>query len=245
MEIIHIETPQLKTITLSEDALAERQAILDGGQKFQECESAEKQGQIIRYARTAKALIKDVEAFRKRMKKPFQEAGKLIDAKVKEYCGPLEAEVARTAALATEFQKLEDARVEEERIKQAEEQRKALLAAQEAERKAKEAEAKVSQESAGLSEAEQAVVAEMEAEKKKDEYAQSLRQAQPEAARATGQITRTVTVIDSIDKERLYATHPDCVELVPKRSVIKEYLDAGVKLEGVESHTEKRTSIRA
>jgi hypothetical protein len=245
MQLITIEQPKLNTITLNEEALAERQELLDKGEQFQSCETAEDQGRLIRHARSMKALLKDTEAFRKSTKAPFQAAGKLIDEKVKEYCEPLKAGCARLQVLASEFQLKEDARVEAERQAQEKERLRALAEAQKAEAEAKKAAEALRTEDAGLSEAEQAVIAEMEASKKVDAYEQTVRQAQPAAARATGQIIQNRLCFEVEDKAVAYADHPECFELVPKKSVIRDLLDAGIKIKGVKSWTEKVTGIRA
>lgn len=247
MNVIKLEhaVPQEVTLSLTAEAIQERQDLLDKAQTFQTCLGGEDQGRIIRCARSIKALIKDVEAFRKKVTKPYTDFKKLLDDKCKAYVADLEKEEKRLAALTVEFQRLEEERVKQAELERLKEMEAARIAARKAEEAAKAAKEAVTKEDAGLSEFEQAALAEQEAVQKAEAYVDTVRAPAPKEEKVTGQIVRKILVYEVKDIKALYEAFPQCVNLIPNKTAIREYLEAGHTLPGVEHHWEKGVSVRA
>jgi len=248
MEIVKIEhrLPFENTeITLSAAAVQERQELLDKATVFQDCPDAEKQGMIVRTARMLKALVSDVEKFRKAAKEPFIRMGQKIDTACKEYVAGLDTEAKRLGNLTIEFQAAEKARIdaaEAKRFADMEQARKDHQAAKEA---AEAAQAKVTTKDAGINEAEAAALATEEAEKRQKDYDNAVRAGKPKALKATGQSIQKVLSYEVTDVHALLKAHPSCVSLIPIKSVIREYLEAGHTLPGVKHQWTDEVRVRS
>lgn len=230
------------------NALAEEQRanLIQQGQRVTSVASPEEQAVATIAATSIKKWLAEVEKNRKEVKAPVLEVGKRIDALAKEYIAPLETELNRLAGLVMTFQQAEAKRVAE-----AERQRQAAIAKAEADRKAAEAlrleaERKLSAEDAGLSDVEEATLAEAwqtDATKKVDE---AIRAPLPVKARATGMIQREqVICFEVTDAAALYKVHPEWFELVPKRAMIRDAINKDTVLPGLRVWTEDKVGFRA
>jgi hypothetical protein len=125
-------------IDIAPDAISQRDSTISFSQLHTDIDTQADLAEAIESIRELRAIQKATEDSRTSVKKPVLELGKAIDAKAKEFIGPVEAEMARVNGLVTAYQ------YEQERLRQeAERQRmEAIKKAQEAEARARaEAEA--------------------------------------------------------------------------------------------------------
>jgi len=212
------------------------------------------QQQAIAAVAVAKGLMKSVEQSRKEVKAPLLDWGKQIDSVAVDFCSPLHAEVNRLETLIAAFQNQEARRVEAEnteRLKrQIAEQQEALRiqkAQDEASRKAMEATTEKQRQTALKLQAELAQQrAELEIESAEAESNRVI-----EAPKAEGASVRQTYDFTVLDVAALYAAHPDCVKLEPKKSAIRNLIEfkqiSGAKIEipGVKIREVTKVAVRS
>lgn len=164
--------------------------------------------------------IEDGETARKALKKPFDAAGKRVQAAFKELASPLEA---RKKSLEDRFLAYEAQKEEEERQR----------------REGEEAAARQAQE-----EAERAEDAEAAARARQDLHRAQAPRAQPTGARGASGVKSSPTTelkYDITDEDEL----PDeYVERVPIRSKILADVRQGIAIPGVRAYRDKRVQVR-
>lgn len=212
------------------------------------------QQQAIGAVAVAKGLMKSVEQSRKEVKAPLLEWGKQIDSVAVDFCSPLHAEVNRLETLIAAFQNQEAKRVEQEnaeRLKrQIAEQQEALRiqkAQDNAARKAVEATTEKQRQIAIKLQSELAQQqAELEIESAEAESNRIV-----EAPKAEGASVRKTYDFTVLDVAALYAAHPDCVKLEPKKSAIrnliefKELKGGEIQIPGVKITEDMRVIVRS
>lgn len=164
--------------------------------------------------------IADGEAARKGLKKPFDDAGKRVQAAFKELASPLEA---RKQSLEDRFLAYEARKEEAERERREEEEAAA--------RKAQE-EAEAAQDAAAESQARQ------------DLHRAQAPRVQPTGARGSSGAKSSPTTelkYDIVDEDAL----PDeYVERVPRRSKILADVRQGIAIPGIRVYRDKRVQVR-
>jgi hypothetical protein len=164
--------------------------------------------------------IDDGETARKALKKPFDAAGKRVQAAFKELASPLEA---RKKSLEDRFLAYEEKREAEERER----------------REREEAEARKAQE-----EAEQAQDAAAESQARQDLHRAQAPRVQPTGARGASGAKSSPTAelkYDIVDEDAL----PDeYVERVPRRAKILADVRQGIAIPGVQPYRDKRVQVR-
>lgn len=173
-----------------------------------------------------KRLIKEMEAARKDVKAPILEIGRKIDDIAKAFCESLVDEQCRINYMLIKYNdKIEKAR---------------QLAIAEAERKAKEAQAKIDAER----KAEPARESIFESVMHRTEALQEARTiAKEKTLEGSGVSFRTVVDFEVEDVLELVKHHLDMVTITPKRSVIIQSLKAGHNIHGVKRIERKDTTI--
>lgn len=151
-----------------------------------------------------------VEDGRKKAKAPGLEWGRRVDSAFNDFMGPLNAEKIRIKMALGQYQLEQDRIAREIRRKQEEELEKAR-----AERKAAELAAQYAENEAQRAKAQEAMLA---ADVK---AAETLMQAPAVVqTQAEGSKTKRGWDVEVLNPAELYKTHPECIELKPKMSVI-------------------------
>lgn len=251
------------TITFTADAVAQKESALESCALIGRVTNASEQTVAVEAQRALAVIIKAVEKGRQEAKKPALEYGRNIDAECKAFVEELRAEELRVAGLIGEFQETERAKVraaeaarqlemqrieaerqaELNRIAAEEKARIDAEIARERDREAKIAEAKNLDEVTAIrEEAAEAARKAQEAQQHAANMAALIEeQAAAKAAvlpvvapvKADGQRVRVDWDITVSDVHALYRHHPNCVELKPRLSEIRQLLDAGVTPKGV------------
>lgn len=244
MEIIVAKVPKL-ALKVSEEAEAERKVEIERAQAITVVSSTSEADKAGRRCKALKTLANDAEKDRKKFKAIVTEMGKAIDAAAKKYVEPIEVELKRIGALTTVFLAEEEERVRKENERIQAERDAAIAKQREAEEAAKAAQEKLLEESSGLSEMEQAVLAEEMAKQTKDQAEEVIRQENVERHKPTGAVFRKMVLWEITDVAKVYAAHPEWFELVPKRSLINAVVTEDFELDGLKVWTERRTGFRS
>lgn len=231
-------------LTIAEDSKVEKRRLLDLAGQVVQVTTPEEQSLAVRRGRELKLFLGQIESDRKTVKGPVIAVEKRIDELAKELRKELEIEVLRIEGLVNAFQDLEDRRVaaeereRQQRIAKAEEDRRA------AESLVREAEDKLTNESASLDDAENACLAQELAAQTNERANEILRAPLPVANRVQGMVQRTELQFTITDAAALYAEKPGWFELVPKRRVIRDNITEHTVLPGIKIWMEKQTSLR-
>lgn len=197
--------------------------------------------------RKIREALKTCEDARKAVKEPFLEIGRKIDAAAKEFSIVLKEEEVRIARLLGDYQQEQLEKIRAAERARAEELARIERERLEAERKAQaEAEEKL-RAAKDAAEAERIAKA-LEAEKQRQielaaQQTEALGKA-PEVAKVDGQIVREVTEFEVTDIWALARAHPACVKIEPLRQQIRELLDLGIKVAGIRTWKETKSSVR-
>jgi len=244
MEIVKSEIKS--SLAISNTAREQADKLIAQGQAIVAVGNPEEQTIAVIAAKSIKTWLAEVEKSRKAVKEPVLALGKRIDEIARDYAEPLEAEMNRIGELVGEFQQKEA-----ERVREAERKRQEEIARVERERQAaaeleREANERLADESATLSDAEQAALASQmvaQATEKKDDI---VRAPLPEASRTTGMVSRfDVVKFEVTDAAALYKLRPHWFRLEPKRSVIMDEITKDTVIEGLKVWTENKVGFRA
>lgn len=197
-----------------------RKAIAEADRLTGEINDPETASEVTDAIAAIRNAIEDGETARKALKKPFDAAGKRVQATFKELASPLEA---RKKSLEDRFLAYEAKKEEEERQRREREEAEARRAAEEAE---------------------QAEDPEAASKARQDLHRVQAPRAQPTGARgASGAKSSPTTELkyDIVDEDAL----PDeYVERVPCRSKILADVRQGIAIPGVRAYRDKRVQVR-
>jgi hypothetical protein len=221
-----IKLDLISDVGLSPGSDTEKNRLISLSSEVTEVTTADQQQVAVRCGKQIKQLLNEVETARTQVKEPVLDLGRKIDGLAKTYCIPLQAEIIRLTNLVTGFQRLETERLRKEEEKRQEALRKAEEDRLAAEQLSREAEKQATSDQAGLSEVEEAMLAEelkKEAEAKQEAL---VRAPLPKANKVSGIVVKADQLQYEItDIHALYAVRPDLVELTGKRSIIRDNLD--------------------
>ena len=279
LSLITAPLAQIKPFAVSSAAIARKDAILADCALIGKVTNADENTTAIKAMQQLQGLSGLAERERKKLKEPIIAAGRQLDIAVKTFTDELDRERGRIECLARDFARIEQTRIEEERKRQelelqeieskkqaelariareqAEIERKAREAREEAERLAREATNKKQREAAERARreaeaqaAEAARTAEAarlksEAIEEKAGDAAYIAGKPIEAERQGGQVTRKVWVIKQINDFQLIKARPDLVRKVEwDMAGIKDALNRGDKLPGVTAEEDLRVGVR-
>lgn len=171
-------------------------------------------------------ILSKVEKARKSIKAPILDFGRLIDTKAEEFVAEPKSEQLRIARMVGDYHALEQARIRAE-----EQARNEKLAAIERERAAALAQAKTHDAADAISE----------------HFSNRIKEEAPAvdtSPRANGQRISNDWDITVCDVHLLYRAHPNCCELKPRMSEIKELLKMGITPKGVTAKPIVKASVR-
>jgi len=244
MEIIKAQIPAV-VVGHDEEAIKERDELLVKAATFVTVRSASEADRVSRHCQSLKRLVADTEKDRKALKAPVNKIGKAIDESAKKFVERIQEALNRLGGLVTAWDTAERERIEAEKAKAELEKRKLIEEAKKAEELARKAAESATEENAGLSEAESALLAQEEADRKKAEVESALRAPEPEKAKVSGTIRRKVVRWVIEDKAKVFEAHPDWFEIVPKKATINERVFAGMEVPGMKIWEEVATSFRS
>lgn len=231
------QSPEVKIAELGIQVRAE--LLTKAGQIVQVTNTSEANHAIL-VSSEIKAHLKDVEATREGLKKPFLEMGRKIDAAAKQHVEALDAALRSinnrigeyNAAVQAKRRADEEARQAEER-RIAEELRKA-------EEERLKAEQKLADEKLKPAQAAKILEADLDRQQKEEELkaeqellAEERRKAAELAAQPKGGMQREEIDVNVTDIHALYAAERACVRLAPDLPMIKAMIKAGKELPGV------------
>lgn len=223
---IPIEAQEQKTKTL---ALAEKIIAVS---------NLDDQQTAIEVVSWLNGLTKGMEKTREEVKKPFLEAGRLIDATAKTYAKEIESAATRVQCLIVNFQDREKARIKQQAIDQ-----------ENARRAAEEALAKAQQQATEAKTASERMEAELEAMELQEEASAPI--VAREVPKAEGASVGEKWDYDTINVHELYRAFPHLCKIEPNRSAILYELKTlvlqgkPVKLPGLRTFQETKISVRA
>lgn len=213
MSALIIRDSNALTASFSEAALKLKDDAIDAAAQILRVTNAAEQEQAVEAQKPLDELKRAVEKARVEAVSPFVKAQKQINAQAKAFAEELGDESFRLARQIGDYQQLELARVRAEEAAQ-----RAELAKAEREREAKLAEAKTH-------EAREVI---------QEEFCQEqTKLPPPPPARVVGQTVKSEWQVRISNIAALYLHAPDCVELKPRLSAIKDRLEAGETLPGV------------
>lgn len=241
-------TVPVAPVEFTESAKAARTDALCASANITEVVDPASQDSAVAAQKILRNFLRSVEKARKEAKEPVLAAGIALDDATKEFTKRPLAEEVRIARLVGDYQQAEAEKLREAQRKAAAEQDRIERERAEAVAKA-EAEAKAAMAAAKDEEERKAAAARLEAEKvRQDEFSQQQKEAVPEViapAKAAGQSVREEWEITRINEFALMKARPDLVRKVEfdVRS-IKEELNRGVKLPGVEAQLFTKSTVR-
>lgn len=222
-DLIQTSAPQF-AIAFTQEAEQAKDIALSTAALIARVSTAAEQEQAVVAQTELRRVINLVENARKAAKAPVLEYGRTIDTTAKHFVADLESEERRVATLVGNFQQLELSRaraLEALRVKEL----------NEIERKRQEA---------------------LSTAKSHDEHDEINERANQEAAalpvvqpaKAQGQLVREDWEIEVFDVWALARAHPMCVKVEPRRSEIRQLLDAGITPAGVKAKKVVASSVR-
>lgn len=231
-------------VNLTPEAREKRQELLESAALIITITSPEDQVEAVEAAAALKQWTKDLDTARVAIKRPILDAGNIVEALAKEAAAPAIKEAKRIEGLLVDFHQQQEAArrkalAEQERIeREAREKREATERAEKArldeierqrlaaERQAIEARSKKAREAAAaeakrlteLQESEE-LASEFKTEEPIPDFV-----APPEVVKPTGGTVKAVIKFEVTDIKKLYAAHPELVELVAKTQAINYFL---------------------
>jgi len=230
-------------IEITASALAESSKVLAWAREVTIVQGAEQQALAVDALGQLKSLSKRMEQSRELAKRPALEIGRLLDAKAKEFCLPLNEEAERVSRLISAFQRIEAARVCKIREEEEAKRRKTMAeeAAKLAALDAKMAKAKSSAKLSSLA-AEKQIV-EQETQQKVLESV-ALENSQ-QVIRKAGMIVRKEWNFEVLDIHALFRARPECIKFEPNSTVIRGLIGAGNReIPGLRIWEETSTTVR-
>ena len=176
-----------------------------------------------------KRVLSEVEKSRKAAKTPILEYGRRIDEAVKDFLVDAVDEMTRLSKLVGDYQALMEARA-----RAAEAARKAELEEAERRRQADLAQAQTHEEADKVN-----AFHDAEAAARQD------MKPPPVPTRAAGQIVRHDWDIRVTNVHLLAMQHPSLVKITPKLAEIKDALNSGLNVSGVEAKRVTKSTVRA
>lgn len=177
----------------------------------------------------AKGLMKEVQQSREEVKRPIIDIGKEIDKVAVEFCMPLTFEVTRIELLIAEFQRSEADRIEGEkqsRLAQQLKEQQETLRLQREQQEATDRLAKATTKAAReLAEKTAHEIAVQQAELEINQQEQASNEITT-APKVEGGSVRKTFDFEVVDIAALYAKHPDCVKMEPKKREIAVLIEA-------------------
>lgn len=257
------------SVAIEPGALTLREAALDKSALVAVVESPTDQEAAVAAQIELERVCKLVESQRKEVKAPVLELGRQIDATAEKFVADLKAEVVRVSRLvgdyvaleaakaraAAEAARLEQERIERDRLKaeqdaaakaaadarRLEEERQKALAAATTHEDLERAQAEADRKQRELQAAQQVEAARIAAEAAARQQAVKI----PDApVKADGQSVRTDWEITITDIHALYRAHPNAVKMEPRLSEIRQLLDMGVKVHGVRAEKVIKSGVR-
>ena len=201
-----------------------RHAILIGAGQVQKVESPQEQATAIVVQQSMAGLTREIETARKDLTGPLLKAKKDIDQACKDFLAPVEDEEARVSGLINDYMTLQLAKQRAQ-----EHVRTRILTQMDMARQQALAACKSLDEM-------DAVNAQF------DEQARGLKPV--EEIRVEGQVVREDWDIKVVDVWALARAHPMCVKIEPRLKEIKELLDLGLKVHGVEAVKAVKSGVR-
>lgn len=202
-------------VEYTEAANSLRQAALERSALVARVSTPEEQSVAVEAQIALKSILSESEKARKACKDPVLEFGKRIDDAAKRFKEPIDEEMMRISKLVADYQQLEQAKARAAAQAQAEEASRI-----EREKAAALAQAKSHEEADAIQE-------------HFGNKAALLAQETIAPARTDGQRITNDWNITVQDIHLLYRMHPNCVELRPRISEIKNLLKLGVTPRGV------------
>lgn len=214
-------------VALSEQASVLKAEALERAALIGTVTNAEQNEYAARVQRDLQAVVKAVEVDRKRVKEPFLDMGRRIDAAAREFVAELEEEYRRIGECCQEFAAKERERFLAEQRRVQEEQERVLREQRKAE---EEARAKAAAEAAAARNEAERIAAQKRAEEQAkliaERAAQELEAITPAAlpTKADGQVVKPVWRFEVTDVWLLARTSPGLVRIEPNRSEINEVI---------------------
>ena len=187
--------------------------------------NVDEQAEAVAAQRALKAVLNDCEKARVACKDPVLHFGRVIDATAKKFCEDLHAEMERISAAVRDF-----VNVQEQQRRAAEALRLKELA--DIERRKQEELAKAQ------------TVEQIDAVQEKFNEEAKVAQVPLQVVRAEGQVVREDWEVNVVDIWALAKADPECITITPRLSTIKQRLNAGVRLPGVEAVRVKSSTVR-
>lgn len=192
-------------------------------------------------ARDAQSFLKLLEASRKDVKAPILEIGRKVDKLADELAAPVKQEMDRVGKMCSKFREAEQARVAQEAKEKREREFAAMNAKVEADRLAREAEAKITNEA----DLQAAIKAEAEAKAKQQAMYDELTKPPPAVNKSEGSTTKKVLMIEVLDIHALYKAAPHLVKLEANIAAIKATCNKDSHFPGLKLTEENATSFRS
>lgn len=225
------------TLAISDEAQQLKSRLLITAAATGVITSESERDRAIKVAGNIQAHVKDVEAERIKVKKPFFQTGQAIDVIARDHVTSLNTELRRINGLVGqfEFDRKETARLAEEELRKEQERLAALVAAS-------QDQLELSAEDKGRN-----LEAALAAEEQLDGAAERLEKLRvaADAAKPTGGALRKDWDIEVLDIKALYAAHPQCVELTARNMAIKDLLKTGITPAGVRATPKVAYAARA
>lgn len=213
------------SILPSGEAIALKSAALDVAAPITRVDNAEENEAAVKAQIALNDITRAIETARKKVKEPVLEFGRKIDRTARAFAKELEDELLRVSRLIGDYAALENAR-----SRASEALRNAELSEIEIERQ---------HELAGATSHE-------ERDEINERYDRQAASTQAEApTRAKGQIVRTDWEIEVTNAHLLAKCHPNCVNITPRLSDIKELLNLGVDVKGIKAEKVTVAGVRA
>jgi hypothetical protein len=254
-ELIVRPPEKLARYSLNDTAKELKSLALDASALIGKVTNAEENDQAVNAQRELKRVMNMLEKDRKDAKEPLLEAGRQLDSMIAKEKEDIDAELGRVSELVSGFAIKERQRLQEEqRLQQAELER--------IEREKQAALKRIADETA-KQEAEAAAIKDERARKERLEaiaetsnnmVSTVTEQAQDKAyvaakpiiqTRAEGQRVSEDWEINVTNPYDLARFHPDCVEIKPRLTEIKRYLNQGREIHGIVAKRVTKATVTA
>lgn len=211
---------------------------ISAARELEPVNDAESQVKAVEVVRVMKQIVSGVERAREKVKKPFLDKGREVDADAKNYCVEIYAEIERVSLEISQYQIAENRRIEAENRRIEAEKEKAQKDADAALAKQEKLETK---KNVSVT---QAATAEVQTQTALQNLQKVSSQVAAPVAAAAGLKAKKVVKWKVTDAHALYLARPEFYELTPRQSVMKIAITKDTKLAGLEVWEELETKIR-
>lgn len=235
---VELTIAHFPTYQLTPEAIAAKESALEQSALIGKVRTPDAKAEAVRAQQSLKAIESALEKARVKLKEPYLDKGREIDAMVNEQKVELQKEFGRISGLVGEFDQLERIRVaDEQRRQQAEadrieRERQAELA--KIQREAAEAAAKATNDAQRAQAAAQAAK-QAEAVEQAASNAKLIINQPITISSAKGQRTTSDWQIEVLNPFELARCHPNCVDIKPRLTEIKAALNSGVNVAGIKA----------